>query len=196
MLMLIKRSSVLIQAVLLVSFHHAVVNATPNTTPGTVNCTDLSRNRVKGFKLVDGSNNTSTQIVTDFAKPYVIDLNQFGNCDLNVMAVLPASVPQNCDINNVRCVRFVFGDTVRRDFVPPFTVYQENDGTGRPVDRRPASGVQTLRACAYTDPNCFGPRSGCFEVEATVIACNPPIPAPVPAPAPAPNCVCTAPDPA
>jgi hypothetical protein len=80
MLMVNKLLNLLIQAVPLLLLQHAVVKATTNTTPGTINCTDLTRNRVIGFNLLDGSQNPNTQVVTAFKAPYVIDLNNFENC--------------------------------------------------------------------------------------------------------------------
>lgn len=182
-MLVIKISSLLIQAVLLLFLQHATVKATSNTTPGTINCTDLTRNRVLGFNLLDGSQNPNSQIVTSFKAPYVIDLNNFENCDMNVGAVLATPVPENCDINNVRCVRFYFGDVIRRDFVSPFTAFLKSGGSGLPIDRTPAPGIQTLKACPYANATCDGPRSGCYEVQVNVIGCNNPVPVPVPVPA-------------
>jgi hypothetical protein len=194
MLAMNKYSSFLIQAALLLSFNHGAVMATPNTTPGTINCTDLSKNRVIGFNILDESQNPVTQGVTNFAgsgPPFVIDLNNYVNCDLNVGAILDTPVPANCDINNIRCVRFYFGDVVRRDFVSPFTAYLEFNGTGLPIDRTPAPGVQTLKACPFADPNCLGRNRGCYEVQVDVKPCKyTPVPVPVPSP------VCTCPIPA
>jgi hypothetical protein len=197
MLAISKKSSLIINAVLLLSFQQAVVNATPNTTPGTVNCTDLSKNRVIGFNILDESQNPITQGVTNFpanGPPFVIDLNNYANCDMNVRAILDTPVPANCDINNIRCVRFYFGDVVRRDFVPPFTAYLEFGGTGLPIDRTPAPGLQTLKACPYTDPNCLGRQTGCYTVQVDVKPCNY-SPVPVPVPAPSPSCTCPVPAP-
>jgi hypothetical protein len=190
------RSIVVIQGVLLLSLHRAFVKATPNTTPGTINCTDPSKNRVIGFNILDESQDPTTQGVTTFvgATPYVIDLNNFVNCDMNFRAILDTPVPANCDINNIRCVRFYIGNTTeRRDFVTPFTPYLEYGGSGLPIDRTPVPGVQTLKACPYTEPSCKGRPVDCYQVQINVKACNYQVPAPVPVPTP--ECICPVPAP-
>jgi hypothetical protein len=183
MSMFLNRSIALFFAVVL-----SQVAATPDLTPGTVNCTDPSKNRVIGFKLLDGSNDPLSQIVvTDFSTPITIDLNKFANCDLNVQAIVDTNVPANCDINNVRCVRMTFGNTIRRDFNRPFTVYLASGGSGLPIDLQPLPGKQILQACPYTEPSCLGTRPRCFQVEVDVIGCNkPPTNAPVKPPTNAP----------
>jgi hypothetical protein len=146
----------------------SVVNGTYPTT-GTP-CI----NQVTGFKLVDAS--TTPAGIRPFPQDGVIDLTTFPNCELNIIAetsslppagsgrTLTSSTASSCD--PIRCVKLWLGNDVRRERVPPYTLY--GDQPPNYFDEAPDLGKQTLKACTYTDSDCTKGEAGCVTKDVEV----------------------------
>jgi hypothetical protein len=138
--------------------------AVPSSSPvvlANVTCT----NNVTGFQLVDAS--TRPELLIDFVPPF-IDLNTFPKCEISVIAVT-ASTPLGCTDNTIACVRMDLGRSRRFEYFVPYTMYSDVPN-GPIADRKPRLGVQTMRACAYTNSECTADET-CLEYEVEVLDC-------------------------
>ena len=124
-------------------------------------------NKVESFALVDASKNpaTTTALVEQTPGPTNIYLGSFSTCELNIVAVT-SSTPAGCNQGQIMCVKLQLGNDVRKERAAPYALY--GDVGGNYYSKTPRGGVQTLKACTYTDSECKMNESGCKEFKVDV----------------------------